>query len=96
VRLQAGSLVAGCLGATEVRVNSFHHQAVERLGGGLRIVGRAEDGTVEAIEATDRRFTVAVQWHAESMVRSPEQQRLLRAFARAAGVAARAGAVRAA
>jgi putative glutamine amidotransferase len=99
VRLEQGSLVAGYLGETEIRVNSFHHQAVDRLGSGLRAVGWAEDGTVEAIEATDRRFTLAVQWHAESMVRSPEQERLLSAFARAAGAAgaaARSGAVRAA
>jgi len=96
VRLQEGSLVADCLGETEIRVNSFHHQAVDRLGSGLRIVGWADDDMVEAIEATDRRFTVAVQWHAESMVRSPEQQRLLSAFARAAGAAARSGVMRAA
>ncbi|MDQ3722705.1 MAG: gamma-glutamyl-gamma-aminobutyrate hydrolase family protein [Actinomycetota bacterium] len=97
VRLQAGSLVAACLGETEAQVNSFHHQAVDRLGDGLEIVGWADDGTVEAIEATDRHFTVAVQWHAESMVRSPEQERLLAAFARAASAAAaRSGVVRAA
>jgi gamma-glutamyl-gamma-aminobutyrate hydrolase PuuD len=77
-------------------VNSFHHQAVDRLGDGLRIVGWAPDGTVEAVEATDRRFTVAVQWHAESMVRSPEQDRLMAAFTRAAQAAARAGVARAA
>ena len=96
VRIEPGSLVAACLGETEARVNSFHHQAVDRLGDGLRIVGWAPDGTVEAVEATDRRFTVAVQWHAESMVRSPEQERLLSAFARAASNAARTGVVRAA
>lgn len=96
VRLQAGSLVAACLGETEARVNSFHHQAVDRLGRGLRVVGWAEDGTVEAIEASDRHFTVAVQWHAESMVRSPEQERLLAAFAQAASATAGPGVVRAA
>ncbi len=96
VRLQAGSLVAACLGETELRVNSFHHQAVDQLGSGLRVVGWAPDGTVEAVEATDRRFTVAVQWHAESMDRSPEQARLLGAFAQAASSAARAGVARAA
>ena len=96
VRLEQASLVAGYLGETEIRVNSFHHQAVDRLGLGLRAVGWAQDGTIEAIEATDRRFTLAVQWHAESMVRSPEQERLLSAFARAAGAAARSDAMRAA
>jgi putative glutamine amidotransferase len=95
VRLEPTSLTAGCLGVREARVNSFHHQAVDRLGSGLRAVGWAPDGVIEAIEATDRRFTVAVQWHAESMVDAPEQTRLLEAFAEFA-VSYGAGAVRAA
>ncbi len=95
VRLRANSLVAACLEAREARVNSFHHQAVERLGDGLRAVGWASDGTIEALEATDRAFTIAVQWHAESMVRSPEQARLIGAFVRAAS-SAQSGAIRAA
>jgi putative glutamine amidotransferase len=95
VTLDSVSLTAQCLGLHELRVNSFHHQAVDRLGSGLRAVGWAPDRVIEAIEATDRSFTVAVQWHAESMTRSPEQDRLLEAFAEAA-VAYRAGAARAA
>jgi putative glutamine amidotransferase len=47
-------------------VNSFHHQAVDELGEGLRIVARAPDGTIEAIEGDG--FVVGVQWHAETMV----------------------------
>ena len=89
------SLTADCLGLREAKVNSFHHQAVDRLGSGLRAVGWAPDGVVEAIEATDRSFTVAVQWHAESMTRSPEQARLMAAFAEVA-VAYGTGAARAA
>ena len=95
VSLEPGSLTAGCLRAHEIEVNSFHHQAIDRLGSGLRLVGWAVDGVVEALEATDRSFTVAVQWHAESMVRSPEQDRLLAAFAQAA-VSYGSGAARAA
>lgn len=95
VCLQEDSLLARCLGARELCVNSFHHQAVERLGDGLRVVGWAPDATIEALEATDRAFTVAVQWHAESMVRSPEQARLMAAFAQAASLW-RAGSARAA
>ncbi len=95
VTLQPGCLAAACLGVHEARVNSFHHQAVDRLGSGLRAVGWAPDGVIEAIEATDRSFTVAVQWHAESMVNSAEQARLLEAFAEVA-VSYGTGAVRAA
>ncbi|MEJ7798643.1 MAG: gamma-glutamyl-gamma-aminobutyrate hydrolase family protein [Solirubrobacteraceae bacterium] len=95
VMLEGASLVADALGVVEARVNSFHHQAVDVLGSGLRAVGWASDGVVEAVQATDRAFTIAVQWHAESMVGTPEQARLLRAFADAA-MAYRAGAARAA
>jgi putative glutamine amidotransferase len=47
-------------------VNSFHHQAVDELGEGLRVSARAPDGTIEAIEGDG--FVVGVQWHAETMV----------------------------
>jgi putative glutamine amidotransferase len=46
-------------------VNSFHHQAVDKVGAGLKVVGRAPDGTVEAIEGPG--FTLGVQWHAETL-----------------------------
>jgi len=95
VSFEPDSLLANALGAVATRVNSFHHQAVDVLGNGLRAVGWASDGVVEAIESTDRPFTVAVQWHAESMVDSPEQARLLRTFAEVA-MAYGTGAARAA
>ena len=50
-----------------LRVNSFHHQAVERLGDGLRAVAWAPDGTIEGIEGDDGRFVLGVQWHAETL-----------------------------
>ena len=58
----------GCIYNHEaLRVNSFHHQAVERLGEGLRAVAWAPDGTVEGIEGDDGRFVLGVQWHAETL-----------------------------
>jgi putative glutamine amidotransferase len=81
VRIAPDSLLAQSLGATEVvEVNSFHHQAVDRLGDGLRAVAWAEDGLIEGIEATDREFAVGVQWHAEGLVDNAEQGRLFEAF----------------
>ena len=44
---------------------SFHHQAVKDIGANLRVVATAQDGTVEAIEATDRPWMIGVQWHPE-------------------------------
>jgi len=58
------------------RVNSLHHQAVKRLGRGLRVTAHSEDGLVEALEgADDYPFLVAVQWHPEEMVDQFSEQR---------------------
>ena len=75
-----GSLLAELLGTTHAEVNSFHHQAVDRLGQGLMAVAWAEDGVVEGIEAPDRPFVIGVQWHAEGIVSRPEQARLFASF----------------
>ncbi|AMM19324.1 hypothetical protein AX769_03240 [Frondihabitans sp. PAMC 28766] len=64
VSLVEGSALARLLGATELDVQSSHHQAVGTVGRDLRVVARADDGTVEAIEhATSPLW--AVQWHPE-------------------------------
>ena len=47
-------------------MKSHHHQGFARLGAGLREAAYADDGTLEALEATDRRFTVGVLWHPEA------------------------------
>jgi putative glutamine amidotransferase len=77
VRLQPGSLTAAALSGTEVRVNSFHHQAIRDLAPGLMATGWTEDGLVEAVEAAPGQpWLLAVQWHPEEMhaeVRSPDR-----------------------
>jgi putative glutamine amidotransferase len=65
VDVAPGTRLARILGAGRLPVNSFHHQAVARLGAGLRVTARAADGTVEAIEGAG--FTLGVQWHAETL-----------------------------
>ncbi|MET9804394.1 gamma-glutamyl-gamma-aminobutyrate hydrolase family protein [Streptomyces sp. NPDC006368] len=46
-------------------VPAYHHQAVDRLGTGLKACAHAEDGTVEAVEPEDARWALGVQWHPE-------------------------------
>ena len=55
------------MGPTHATVSSHHHQAVDRLGDGLRVVARAPDGVVEGIELADPDgpWVVGVQWHPE-------------------------------
>jgi len=83
VSLERDSTLVRLLGAPRLRVNSFHHQAVDRLGDGLRVIGRAPDDVVEAFEDPGRRFVIGVQWHAEAIASRPEQTLLFRAFAAA-------------
>ena len=64
VRIERASRVAALLGDASA-VNSYHHQAVDRIGDGMRAVARADDGVVEAIEATNGHFAVGLQWHEE-------------------------------
>ncbi len=83
VRVDPNSRLAAILGADAAWVNSFHHQAVDRLGAGLRAVAWAPDGTVEGIE-DEERFVLGVQWHAETLDRSGPHHRLFEALVAAA------------
>ena len=78
VEVLPGTGLAALLGAGALAVNSFHHQAVDDLGRGLRVAARAADGTVEAIEGVG--FVLGVQWHAETLA----DRRLFEALAAAA------------
>jgi putative glutamine amidotransferase len=76
VTILPGSRLAAVLGTTRVSVNSFHHQAVDRLGTGLLACAWAPDGTIEAIEDPEQPFVLGVQWHAETLRGIPGQPAL--------------------
>lgn len=63
-----------------VEVNSYHHQAVDRVGKGMRTTAISPDGIVEGIESDLHRWVVGVQWHPERISDRPEQMRLFKAF----------------
>jgi putative glutamine amidotransferase len=64
VHLAAGSLISGLLESETVDVQSAHHQAVDIVGSGLAVTGRASDGHVEALEHVSAPV-LGVQWHPE-------------------------------
>ena len=68
VTVQDGSLFARALGSAAVEVNSYHHQAIERLGTGLEAVAVAPDGVIEAVEMPGRPV-LAVQWELQEEAR---------------------------
>lgn len=75
IEVTPGSVLASIDPNPVWQVNSRHHQAVRRLGNGLRVTARdAKDQVVEAMEATDQPFWIAVQWHPENMVFSDWRQ----------------------
>lgn len=76
VELEAGSRARAVLGDGRVRVSSYHHQAVDRIGLGLRATGRADDGVVEVLEHV-RAPLLAVQWHPEDDAHENPQQQAL-------------------
>lgn len=51
----------------EVMTNSFHHQAVDKLGAGLSIIAKSSDDIVDAIQMKSHKFLYGVQWHPEMM-----------------------------
>jgi putative glutamine amidotransferase len=67
VALDAHSWLARQLDATELLVNTVHHQALDRVADGLRVVGSAPDGVVEAVEGTGSGFVAGVQCHPEML-----------------------------
>ena len=72
------------LGLSECRVNALHHQSVNRVGDGLRVVARERSGIVQGIEAPGHPFLMGVQWHPEYLVADPRQQNLFRTLVEAA------------
>ena len=64
VATEAGSIARRTLGHSD-EVVSWHHQAVRRIGEGLRISARAADGLPEAVEVPSHRYALGLQWHPE-------------------------------
>lgn len=86
VKMKKESKLFGILGGYEQYwVNSIHHQAVNKLGGGLRVIGREENNLVQAIEHDgDHPFLIGVQWHPELMLHAPSARKLFKALVKSA------------
>jgi putative glutamine amidotransferase len=73
-----GSRLSDALGTESIWVNSYHHQAVDRLGDGIVPVAWADDGLVEAIEVEGDAWVLGAQWELQESWKSDE--RFLRVF----------------
>jgi putative glutamine amidotransferase len=80
IRTAPGTALDALIGPTAT-VNCHHHQALDRIASALTPSAWADDGVVEGVEAEDRRFCLAVQWHPETS----EDRRLFSGLVAAAG-----------
>ncbi len=82
---EPASRLADIAGSAQARINSSHHQAIEKPGKNLRITARANDGVIEGVEWTgDANWVVGVQWHPERMTGDAFSERLFSNFVTAA------------
>lgn len=86
VNLEPGSRTARAMSSTIAGAcHSYHHQAIDTVGEGLRVTARAGDGVIEGVERDASRWLVAVQWHPEdSAAEDPQQQALFDELVRCA------------
>jgi len=76
LKVSESSRIAEACGRVAFSARASHHQAVDRIGQGLRAVAWTEDGVIEAIEA-DHGWVVGVQWHPERTASEDETQQAL-------------------
>ena len=81
IEVAPDSRLAQIIGPGCCEVNSAHHQAIDRVGDGLRVTAVCpDDGVVEAVERSDHPFLLAVQWHPERFRSGDSSTRLFAAF----------------
>ena len=85
VKVSGGSLLHEILATDQLVVNSSHHQAIKRLGAGLAVSARSEDGLIEAVEGTGKQFILGVQFHPERLTDAdPRLKSIFQRFVREA------------
>ena len=68
VNIEKGSLLHELFETDTLAVNSFHHQAVKEAAPGFRVCARSSDGVIEAMESTEYKSMLGVQWHPECFI----------------------------
>jgi len=68
IRIEKDSKLYDIFGNETIAVNSFHHQAIKKMGDGLKATAYSYDGIIEAIESVKKDYIIGVQWHPEAML----------------------------
>ena len=78
IQLKQKSKLAEILHCRTCNVNALHHQAIDKLGHGLRVVARETTDVIQAIEHSDKRFILGVQWHPEFLPQMWRQRQIFK------------------
>lgn len=86
VQIIQNSLLCDILKRDILKVNSYHHQAIKKLGRGLTVAAEAADQLIEAVYLPDHKFVLALQWHPEFYEAGAEiNKKMMFAFLTACG-----------
>ena len=67
IKIAEDSILHSLYGEEKIYVNSFHHQAVKDAGDKFRVVAKSSDGIIEAMESSEYKSIIGVQWHPECL-----------------------------
>ena len=74
VNIKKNTFLSKIIKKRKINVNSAHHQAVKRVGSGLKVNAVASDGIIEGIEDKSLNFCVGLQWHPEFLIEESDKQ----------------------
>jgi len=83
VEISINTLLYNIVKSSEIKVNSAHHQAIDKLGKGLVVSGLSNDGIIESIEHETQDWCIGVQWHPEFLI-TPADNFLMENFVQSA------------
>jgi putative glutamine amidotransferase len=89
VSLVSGSPLRELAGKERLNVNSSHHQGINRVAEGLKVMAAADDGLVEAVYKPDHPYLWAVQWHPEFSLNDETSRKIFSSFVRSVEESAR-------
>ena len=73
VFIETETILHNIIKRNKIDVNSAHHQAVDKLGKGLRISGKSKDGIIESIESLNHKWCLGIQWHPEFLITNEDK-----------------------
>jgi putative glutamine amidotransferase len=84
IRIVEDSRLYRVMGLSRCRINSLHHQSIDKLGRDLRAVAWDKYGIVQGIDCETGQFVLGVQWHPEFVPLNSHHQALYKSLVRAA------------